>query len=187
MNNETEISMNGFWEDRKAILDGLDEDERPEFDDDFCEHGFEFMDATSSDIRDIPGYANDFSAYNFLHGHCNVFAQYLSKKYGYDVEAVYEVNRWDHNRKTLVHMYCTYEKDGKTVYVDIRGKCNDWDLFMKEFYDLGLWENDDDTVFGNYTEVPRRYRAKRSDKWIFAAAAVYDEKYGYYAKESASA
>ena len=194
------VCTTGFWKERLRIL----EEDIPEegYDpDDFSEFGFGFMenetDAFSDEDHerwaDMLSKANKsvdncmamsvvsrFTPHCFLHGDCNIFAQYLHKKYGYRVEAVFE-DCGDGEKPKLVHMYCKYEPEpGYKVYVDVRGKCNDFDLFMKEFYDNGLWGNDNYTVIREYDDIPEDCRTDEEDLWRLEAAEKTDAVYGYY-------
>ncbi len=112
-----------------------------------------------------------FNAFDFLHGYCNEFADFLHKKYGYQVEAVKEDGE-------LVHMYCTADISGKKHYIDIRGITDSWEEFMEEFYNAGLWGNDDRSKYIKYQEVPKKYRcASKKRKMLMENL---DMDYDYY-------
>ena len=145
---------NGFW----LELDELRK-ENPEDD-----YDFSFMENYT--LKD-----NKLNAFDFLHGFCNEFADYLHEKYGYSVEAVREYGN-------LIHMYCTAEIDGETHFIDIRGICDDWDEFMQEFTDAGLWENMDRTRYLEYEKVPRKHKLKKSNEEL---VRYFDEEFGCYA------
>lgn len=70
----------------------------------------------------------DMSPDDFLHGHCNVFAMGLHKKFGYPIEAIML-------GKNLVHAYCTAVVDGEYVFIDSRGCTTDYEMFVDEFLD----------------------------------------------------
>ena len=195
------VYTTGFWKERLRILkeDMLEEEYDP---DDFSEFGFGFMENETDAFSDEDHekwtgmlseanksidnsmamlVVNRFNPHRFLHGDCNIFAQYLHKRYGYKVEAVFE-DCGDGEKPKLVHMYCKYEPEPDyTIYVDVRGKCNDFDLFMKEFYDSALWGNDDYTVIREYDEFPKDFRTSEEDQWRLEAAEKIDMGYGYYA------
>ena len=86
--------------------------------------------------------SHGLTPYDFLHGSCDVFAYYLNKQYKYDVECIYE--RDDDDNKRLIHAYCTEKlSDGSVAYIDVRGVTTDYDEFIAEFIDNGLFSNDD--------------------------------------------
>ena len=77
------------------------------------------------------------TSYDFLHGNCNIFAEYLHKKYSYNIEAVFE------EPSQLIHMYCTTVSPfGEKLYIDVRGVNSDFGEFMQEFEDSGLWTSE---------------------------------------------
>ena len=112
----------------------------------------------------------NMTLYDFLHGECTIFAQYLKNTYGYTCEAVFEYGR-------LVHMYCM-DDDGN--YLDIRGKCDDWDKFMQDFYDLGMYDNADSVRFKTYKRVPGKYSDRTKDKRFLKLCKKIDKAYGYW-------
>lgn len=143
----------GFWEELDSI--------RKENPDD--EYDFSFMDMYSSDTSSL-------NAYDFLHGCCNEFADYLHSKYGYQIEAIREYGH-------LIHMYCTAEIDGVEHYIDVRGICDDFDEFMQDFTDNGLWENSDCTIYRQYDEVPKKFKLKKRNK---STVEFFDRTYACY-------
>lgn len=94
--------------------------------------------------KDIKYDGRTFSAFNFLHGFCNVFAQILNEKYGYSVECIYnEAGR-------LVHCFCIDDSNGKLVFIDVRGKTDDYFEFVSEF-------EDEVTCYGYPVENTKRF------------------------------
>ena len=142
----------GFWNDIYSLReDAEDEGYLEDID-------FSFMDGGL--------HSHGYNTYNFLHGCCNEFADYLHRTYGYKVMAILEHGQ-------LIHMYCETDSG----YIDIRGVCDDFEEFMQDFTDNGLWENSDCTVIREYKKIPAKYRA--SEDGLKAAAAM-DQEYGYY-------
>lgn len=94
-------------------------------------------------------YAPDFSfmdeyrgrlgvtAYDLLHGYCNVFAKALNMEFGYRTFRIVD------EYGTLIHCYARTEEAGKTVYVDVRGKTSDYSAFISEFED---WTTEEDSM-----------------------------------------
>lgn len=149
---------NGFWSELKALQnDSPDENVET----------FDFME--NEPKYDYKEHVNYLSPFDFLHGFCNVFAQYLNEKYGYEIEYVKECGG-------LVHAYCVY----KDCYIDIRGIHNDYDEFMNEFTVNGLWSNDDDTYTFQCNEMPKSFR---DDENAYKVAAKIDSYYNYYSPQ----
>lgn len=88
---------------------------------------FGFMDGLDYFYNeDIPTRA----IYDLLHGYCDNFAVLLHNEFGYDINLV-------RNKDSgLIHAYCTTEKDGETLYIDIRGITDSIDEFFGEFEDF---------------------------------------------------
>ena len=148
----------GFWEDLESLWE-----EYPD-----SEWGY-----LEGEIK-----THNRTPYNFLHGECDIFARYLSDKYGYKMSALYE------EPGQLIHAYCVNEINGVTYYIDVRGIIDDWNEFIKEFYDNGLWCGDysysyfleDKELIDllNHDENNMSYRE------AYKASAVIDDEYRYY-------
>ncbi len=198
MNNKYSAHCTGFWNEPLELMD--DDEEYTNTDlDAFDVFGFDFMEGDhpwsedeieewvdillkenkSLKRREAQAIIKSYTAYDFLHGDCNLFAQYLHETYGYKLGAVFETD--DDENYHLVHMFC-YNKqdDGRTDYIDVRGKCDDFDLFMKEFYDVGLWADDDYTIYNEYDKMPDNYKVSGEDAWRILAAACMDYWYSFY-------
>ncbi len=119
---------------------------------------------------------------DYLHGSCTTFAQCLNEVFGYKVECVYQTEDPDDSPQ-LVHAYCTTQTtDGKTFYVDVRGMIDDYDKFMAEFYDAGLWSNDDYSFTeSDMDSIPDRYKESAESFEYQAAKKVIKDFGGYYA------
>ena len=148
------MRMTGFWDEYNSILA-----DDPDADWGFLENGLK---------------CRGLTPYSFLHGDCTIFAQYLHDTYGYGVEAVFQ------EPSQLVHCYCVAcTSDNTALYIDVRGACSDYTEFMREYYEAGLWDNDDYSYTLSYDEVPEKYCAPT---WGFAyeAAEAIDKEYGFY-------
>ena len=153
----------GFWTDHDELLE------------EYPNCGWEFL-------------QNEFchggiTPYDFLHGHCNLFAEYLHDVYGYDIEAVFE------DPDTLIHMYCTTcSVDGRKLYIDVRGITSDFRELMQEYEDEGmctLAENLADGYlyicqFGD--QMPYRFQSNYTayHKRVLTAARMIDEEFMFY-------
>ena len=85
----------------------------------------------------------------------------------------------------LIHAYNIIESGCNALYLDIRGFISDFDDFMAEFYDNGLWGNDDRTTYGRYdkaTDLPEDIFC--TEKEIMAAARFMDSEYDYWDPEA---
>ena len=89
----------------------------------------------------FPHSEGKLTKYNFLHGYCDTFATILSKKYGYEIEAMYN----EHNE--LIHAYCVKQVDGVNYYIDVRGITSNWFDFVAPFPDY--WY-----TIGQLREIP---------------------------------
>lgn len=167
---------NGFWNRYEKIKKKARGEEKEAVSFAFLK-GFTFpVTMYAADYKE----AAEFTAYDFLHGDCTVFAQYLSEKYGYNIVADFE---WGEDMKEpwLIHMYCTHrDRDGNTVYVDVRGKCTDYHEFMDEFFRDGFYGNRERMFREEHTETPDRYRVDK-DNWKYLNARVLDAAGGCYA------
>ncbi len=191
----------GFWQERLRMIDNFGQEYLQEHPDAYGRIDFNFMESirpfSQSDItswtdllcmenkavNDELAHAiiRDYSAYNFLHGDCNIFAQHLNEKYGYQVGALFECNQMREDDLNLIHMFCIQQQDGQTVYIDVRGKCDDFLTFMKEFYDSGHWSGDNETsMYVTYDMVPEKYQTSSEDIWRLKAAACIDKTKNYY-------
>ena len=160
------LRYNGFWEDLENLRDEL----RPQG----YEPDWGFLENEAHYRIDNPESGYGVCPFDFLHGECNVFAQYLNRKYRYPIECVYE----DGN---LVHAYNVIKTDRDTLYMDIRGYISNLDAFMAEFYDSGLWRNDDGTTYGRYEkadDMPETIFC--TETAILDAAAFMDKEYDYW-------
>ncbi len=151
--------FNGFWDDLEALKNDLPDEGIETFD---------FM--QNEPTYDYKEYVNYLSPFDFLHGFCNVFAQYLNEKYGYEIEYIKEFG-------SLVHAYCIY----KGCFIDVRGIHTDYDEFMKEFTLNGLWDNDDDTYTYQCKKMPDSFR---NDEDAYKIAKKIDTYYGYYSPKA---
>ena len=72
---------------------------------------------------------------DYIHGFCDVFAYWLSLKFGYDIVARV-VDCPGRQRPLLVHATCQSDFGGKSHWVDVRGIADDYDdvfdCFSKE-------------------------------------------------------
>lgn len=119
----------------------------------------------------------NYTPYDFLHGDCNIFAQYLHETYGYAIEAVM---KREEDRCALIHMYCIDESSGAKEYIDVRGRCTDFDLLMEDFCDF--YDKDDEDIYvQRFEAMPKKYAVKEEDSWRTAVAKCLDIKFdGYY-------
>ncbi len=107
--------------------------------------------------------------YDFLHGNCDIFAEILHEKYGYELEYAECLG--------LVHAYCVTEIDGMTCYIDVRGICCDYEEFLDDFKEF---------IFPNkfsrerLNDVPERYIHKDDIKREKSTAKAIIERYNYY-------
>lgn len=124
--------------------------------------------------------AKEFTAHDFIQGDCSVFAQFLNEKYGYDIVAEYERGE-ETDEPWLIHMYCIYDgKDGETVYVDARGKCTDYSMFMEEFLGDGSFCDESRKYKEIHKMIPDEYRV-RNDNWKYYNAKKLDGDLRCYA------
>ncbi len=154
------IIHNGFYDERDELIKEMYKSE-DDFDED--EVLFDFLVNETADPEN--GYKEgDLTAYDFLHGYCNVFAWILSQKTGLAPIGMYEYGR-------LIHAFVETDNG----YIDIRGFTDDYDEFIQEFYENGLCENSDCTKF---KEILKRPRAKKDIYQI--AEQFYDKNTSYY-------
>lgn len=200
-----ETIVTGFWQERLRILEEMSEEQSR---DDFDAFGFGFLESenigngifenTETFIKALmeankavdetcaKSIVGNYSAYNFLHGDCNIFAQYLNKEFGYKVGAVFQED--ESGNKQLVHMFGIYHVDeyynaeGYDIYIDVRGMCTNFEYFMKEFYDNGLYDPDD-SVLEIYNAVPEKYKTSAEDRWRYDFAEELNTVMGYYDME----
>lgn len=82
------------------------------------------------DFLDEEFKAYGYTPYNFLHGNCDVFSAYLCSEYGYPVFNILSSNG------RLIHSFCDGgTKNGRRVFIDVRGKTNSFQEFIDEFLD----------------------------------------------------
>lgn len=74
----------------------------------------------------------------YLHGMCTVFAIALHDIYGYPVSVMLddEEGSKDAPDQHLIHAYCTANRDGAPVFIDVRGTTGDAKTFKDEFSDF---------------------------------------------------
>ena len=153
--NLNDIFTNGYWEDLKAFDDG-----DGEFDWGYLEN------EQPLDVDCAPLFG--LNPYDFLHGYCDVFAEELEAAYGYRVESVYENER-------LVHAYCVAENESGPLYLDARGACGSWSLMMQDFYDSGLFANEEASHFTivNESALARNHQIPKEDEEKIRSAAKF--------------
>ena len=148
----------GFWEDRESFLE------------DYPDTGWNYLEDEFKTHNRTP--------YNFLHGECDIFARYLSDKYGYMMSALYE------EPNQLIHAYCTNEVNGVVYYIDVRGITDNWEEFIREFYDTGIWCGDYSYSYflegKELDEVLNHNRIEMSFLEAYKASAAIDGEYRYY-------
>ena len=83
------------------------------------------------------------TAYDLLHGYCNIFAKAVNREFGYRMFRITD------EFGTLVHCYARAEEAGQPVYIDARGKTSDYGEFISEFED---WTTEEDSL-ANTEEV----------------------------------
>ncbi len=117
---------NGFWNELIDIRKSID----PCADFSFLENEMTLMDGFKR-----------YTVYDFLHGSCVYFAQYLHDMYGYEMEHILD------DDGKLCHAYCKKQADnGKTLFIDVRGAIDDFNMFMEEFEDFvtpGEWDQEE--------------------------------------------
>ena len=96
-----------------------------------------------NDFKEKYGYDNNLTGYDLLHGHCGDVAKQISNGLGQvntnvttRTERAY-VNEHNPRESTnYSHEYCVVTlRNGTELYADIRGICDDYDVFMQEFVD----------------------------------------------------
>lgn len=98
---------------------------------------------------------------------------FLNEKYGYDIVAEYERGE-ETDEPWLIHMYCIYDgKDGETIYVDARGKCTDYSMFMEKFLGDGSFCDESRKYKEIHKMIPDEYRV-RNDNWKYYNAKKLD-------------
>ncbi len=139
----------GFWKELFAL-----QDDDPEAGWGFLENEFGLF---------------GLSPYDFLHGSCDIFAEMLHEKYGYDIEYAECLG--------LVHAYCVCEYNNQTYYIDVRGICTETFGFMEEFKEF---------IFpGKFSvqrlsSIPDRYIHNEDMARERSVAKAIIERYGYY-------
>lgn len=107
---------NGFYEDLDNFLRS------------YPDGDFGFMENNICISRD--SFGRTVSAYDFLHGFCNIFAEVLNAKYGYPIYVIIDDNGY------CVHCFCVNIVNGVNYYIDVRGITTDYIEFISEFEDF---------------------------------------------------
>lgn len=108
---------NGFY----LELDGLKED------DDDASFGFLENIGSEYNIRS-DGFL--ITAYDYLHGYCDLFAYALHERYGLPL---YEIRD---DKNDLVHCFAIAETSSGKMFVDVRGATTDYFEFIEDFEDF---------------------------------------------------
>lgn len=112
---------NGFYEELDSLLEDVDS---------YTDFGFMENEFLGREPSGLP-----FSAYDFLHGFCNVFAEVLSEEFGYKVECLYNEDG------SLIHAYCINESPlNGIVFIDVRGTTSSYEELIEEFEDECTFE-----------------------------------------------
>lgn len=120
-------------------------------------------------VATVNGNSIYYTAYNFLHGYCLVFAYVLHLRFGYDVIII------SNDSETEEHCCCYNKYMNHDLYIDIRGGMSNLNKLLQPFPNI-----DSDhpkikkiTDFENY-----------SDEWvpelISFANYIIDNYYDYY-------
>ncbi|NMA50861.1 MAG: hypothetical protein GX951_03315 [Mollicutes bacterium] len=102
---------------------------------------------------------------DFLDKYRVMFAEMLSQKFGYRIEATYYEHR-------LEHVYCVFEHNGKTYYIDIRGITDNWyefksGLSCRTYYTIGGLKNVRKPEYDELaTLIARRYIDVNASKFV---------------------
>lgn len=70
------------------------------------------------------------TAYDYLHGHCDLFAYALYERYSLPL---YEIRN---NKNDLVHCFAITETSSGKMFVDVRGATTDYFEFVDDFEDF---------------------------------------------------
>lgn len=76
-------------------------------------------------------YLHELNPYDYLHGRCDTFAEFLYKRYDYPA---YMIKNPDTDK--LVHCFNMVCFNNTNYYIDIRGITTDYEEFMSEFEDF---------------------------------------------------
>ena len=110
-----------------------------------------------------------YSAYNFLHGYCLVFAYVLHLRFGYDVLLI------SNNSGTEVHCCCYNKYMNYDVYIDVRGGVINLKKLLQPFPNI-------DSVHPKIEKITDF--EKYSDEWdpelMSFANYIIDTYYDYY-------
>lgn len=140
----------GFYKERDSLIRDLND---PNIDFSFMENEFVMF--------------NKLGIYNFIHGYCDVMAEYMSNTYGY--EKKYLVS----NKALLVHAWCEYDYNGERMYIDARGSTNDINEMIEEFDCSSI----NDYLELGYEIVPEYYPGTISVNDSSYKAAKFFDKY----------
>ena len=152
---ESLLTCSGFWKTYAYM-------EKPDW---------EFLEKISYPTSEGP-----YSAYDFLHGGCDLFSSMLHKIFGYKVLYTYCGDR------TLCHSYCVTD-DG--VYVDVRGKQSDLEVFFEDFEDWidkrSVMETTFEETDAAVTRVWNMYLEMFPDR-VDAAEQIIKKYYVFYSR-----
>lgn len=110
-----------------------------------------------------------FSAEDFLHGICHVFAYALHCKFGYNILEIRSLSN------LMVHWCCTFDYKGKKVYVDVRGMTSDFNELIDEFQP-GMGEAPIKTIIEDLTN----YDDEWEESQVKFANEIIKKHYDYY-------
>ena len=110
----------------------------------------------------------------FLHGICDIFAEALHRKYGYELHQVNDEGNY------LVHAFCTAKKNGKTVYVDVRGMTTDYEEFICPFDDFFPTEEERKRILPYDAKNLEYYESGYVKEALVAADKMLENNREYY-------
>lgn len=110
-----------------------------------------------------------YSAEDFLHGICHIFAYALHQKFGYDILELKS------NSGSTVHWCCISNYNGKEIYIDVRGVTSDFDEFLFEFYPE-IREDFSKNIIKNLTN----YEIELEKNELKFANEIIEKYYNYY-------
>ena len=129
--------------------------------------GFSFL-----DVDEFLGH----TAYDFLHGYCEVFSVFLHKKYGWPIRKAYADGK-------LVHAFCSAGE----LLVDVRGATNSKKEFWEEFSILlfGFSEKSDyENILikdASKAWIDKMWSKRNGEKKeLFVSAEEIDKRYDFW-------